>query len=428
MSPSWIVATLVVVAFGISAWRAGLTASAHRRARLILLTAAAILLYLCLLPPSTQEGFAAGELVVLTPGATATQLEAFSSASTIVALPDSGQRSDVESVPDLGTALRRHPDTHSLRIVGGGLPARDRDVARGRVARFDAVPLPTGVVELVLPTLVRAGSTWRLRGRVEGIPQARLELRDPASTVVATVVVDDGGRFVVQVQSRATGRALFSLRVLDAAGKRVEDVAVPLVTSEAEPVRVLLLAGAPDPELKYFRRWASDAGIAIDSRVALTEGIALTEGVAVLDAAALEKADVAILDERSWAALDGARKALLLSAVDEGLGLLLRVTGPIDATVASEWAVLGFATHPDDATTTVSLARELGIDVVAEGVETAAALRLVEAAGCRCVQGYYFSRPVPADVAGELLRRGVLGAQADVAAAPPLVPAGVRVA
>jgi predicted signal transduction protein with EAL and GGDEF domain len=65
---------------------------------------------------------------------------------------------------------------------------------------------------------------------------------------------------------------------------------------------------------------------------------------------------------------------------------------------------------------------------VAEGVETAAALRLIEAAGCRCVQGYYFSRPVPADMAGELLRRVVLGPQADVVAAPPLVPAGIRVA
>ena len=77
---------------------------------------------------------------------------------------------------------------------------------------------------------------------------------------------------------------------------------------------------------------------------------------------------------------------------------------------------------------TIGLARELGIDVVAEGVETAAALRLIEAAGCRCVQGYYFSRPVPADVAGDLLRRVILGPQADVVAAPPLVPAGVRVA
>ena len=93
--------------------------------------------------------------------------------------------------------------------------------------------------------------------------------------------------------------------------------------------------------------------------------------------------------------------------------------------------VRDIATHSGDAAivrATIGLARELGIDVVAEGVETAAALRLIEAAGCRCVQGYYFSRPVPADMAGELLRRVVLGPQADVVAAPPLAPAGIRVA
>jgi diguanylate cyclase (GGDEF)-like protein len=89
--------------------------------------------------------------------------------------------------------------------------------------------------------------------------------------------------------------------------------------------------------------------------------------------------------------------------------------------------VRDIATRADDAAivrATIGLARELGIDVVAEGVETAAALRLIEAAGCRCVQGYYFSRPVPADVAGEMLRRGVLSAQADAVAAAPPVPAG----
>lgn len=57
---------------------------------------------------------------------------------------------------------------------------------------------------------------------------------------------------------------------------------------------------------------------------------------------------------------------------------------------------------------TVSLARELGIEVIAEGVETAAQLDLLTQAGCQYVQGYYFSRPVRAKRAAELLRQGVL--------------------
>ena len=98
--------------------------------------------------------------------------------------------------------------------------------------------------------------------------------------------------------------------------------------------------------------------------------------------------------------------------------------------IAQEF-VRDIATNAGDAAivrATIGLARELGIDVVAEGVETAAALRLIEAAGCHCIQGKYFSPPVPAEAAGELLRCGALGVPTDVVAAPPLVPADARVA
>ncbi len=44
----------------------------------------------------------------------------------------------------------------------------------------------------------------------------------------------------------------------------------------------------------------------------------------------------------------------------------------------------------------INMAGSLGLTVVAEGVESAHQLDLLERAGCRCVQGYYFSRPVPA--------------------------------
>jgi diguanylate cyclase (GGDEF)-like protein len=47
----------------------------------------------------------------------------------------------------------------------------------------------------------------------------------------------------------------------------------------------------------------------------------------------------------------------------------------------------------------VGLAHELGLSVVAEGVETDGALRSVAAMGCDHAQGYYFARPMPA---GEL--------------------------
>jgi EAL domain-containing protein (putative c-di-GMP-specific phosphodiesterase class I) len=44
----------------------------------------------------------------------------------------------------------------------------------------------------------------------------------------------------------------------------------------------------------------------------------------------------------------------------------------------------------------IDIARYLKVPVVAEGVETANQLKLLKDAGCDLVQGYYFSRPLPA--------------------------------
>ena len=55
---------------------------------------------------------------------------------------------------------------------------------------------------------------------------------------------------------------------------------------------------------------------------------------------------------------------------------------------------------------TIGLARELKIDVIAEGVETAEQLHLVTSWGCHEAQGYFFARPLRAEDLEPLLRAG----------------------
>lgn len=54
--------------------------------------------------------------------------------------------------------------------------------------------------------------------------------------------------------------------------------------------------------------------------------------------------------------------------------------------------------------TIIELARVLGMDVVAEGIETCEQFTLLRQLGCRFGQGYLFSRPLPAERMTELLR------------------------
>jgi EAL domain-containing protein (putative c-di-GMP-specific phosphodiesterase class I) len=53
---------------------------------------------------------------------------------------------------------------------------------------------------------------------------------------------------------------------------------------------------------------------------------------------------------------------------------------------------------------TIGLAHALGIEVLAEGVETAAQCDFLIAAGCKLAQGFYFGRPMPAAAAAATLR------------------------
>lgn len=45
----------------------------------------------------------------------------------------------------------------------------------------------------------------------------------------------------------------------------------------------------------------------------------------------------------------------------------------------------------------VNMASSLGMQTIAEGVETAGQLAFLRLQGCDEVQGYYFSKPLPAD-------------------------------
>jgi diguanylate cyclase (GGDEF)-like protein/PAS domain S-box-containing protein len=71
---------------------------------------------------------------------------------------------------------------------------------------------------------------------------------------------------------------------------------------------------------------------------------------------------------------------------------------PIDEIKIDRSFVMQMASDDDNAAivrSTIDLGRNLGLDVVAEGVETQEAWEMVVSLGCTSAQGYYLSRPVP---------------------------------
>jgi diguanylate cyclase (GGDEF)-like protein len=69
---------------------------------------------------------------------------------------------------------------------------------------------------------------------------------------------------------------------------------------------------------------------------------------------------------------------------------------------------LGISSEPEDKHLAIveainALAHKLGMDVVAEGVETVEQLELLRAIGCQSAQGYWFARPAPASQIQQLI-------------------------
>ena len=125
--------------------------------------------------------------------------------------------------------------------------------------------------------------------------------------------------------------------------------------------------------------------------------------------------------DRTISTLEELRALGVKLAVDDygtgyaSLGYLSRL--PIDVIKIDRSFVSSMGSVATDAVivrSTIDLARNLGLEVVAEGVESHAVWQSLQGFGCDLAQGYYLSRPVPADVLTRLL---------DQQPATPVVPA-----
>ncbi|QIN79146.1 PAS domain S-box protein [Rubrobacter marinus] len=122
---------------------------------------------------------------------------------------------------------------------------------------------------------------------------------------------------------------------------------------------------------------------------------------------------VVMNDARSTVGTLGELKALgVRLAIDDfgtgysSLSYLRRF--PVDYLKVDRSFVDGIGEDPGDAVLVsgiVDLAHALGLNVVAEGVETQEQLALLRGMGCDLAQGYHFARPLPSEEASTLLAR-----------------------
>jgi diguanylate cyclase (GGDEF)-like protein/PAS domain S-box-containing protein len=170
-----------------------------------------------------------------------------------------------------------------------------------------------------------------------------------------------------------------------------------------------------DEALRQCRSW-QDEGLRLAIAVNLSARNLLDADLPELVAALLERWNVesCLLEleiTESAMLADPTRTKLILEQLS-AMGIRLSIddfgTGysslaylkrlPVSEVKVDRSFVLNMEHDEDDATivrSTIDLARNLGLDVVAEGVETKAVWDRLRTLGCTAAQGYYLSRPIP---------------------------------
>jgi diguanylate cyclase (GGDEF)-like protein len=193
------------------------------------------------------------------------------------------------------------------------------------------------------------------------------------------------------------------------------DVFLPLA-EQAGLMRRLAL-GVLERSLRDLQQWRGaglDLSVAVNLSVSNLQDVALPEQVEMLlDAFAVPAAaltleiteDVLMADAaRSQQVMAGLRRlGVRLSVDDYGTGYsslsYLRAL-PVDELKLDRSFVVSLTTDERAAAivrSTLQLSRDLGMNMVVEGVEDAATLAALRAWGCDIAQGYHIARPMPGD-------------------------------
>ena len=197
-------------------------------------------------------------------------------------------------------------------------------------------------------------------------------------------------------------------------GQVPPDEFIPIAESTAliQPLGQFVLESA----LEQARRWRQaglSLGLAVNLSVRNLMDPALVDRVAALIARAgvapasltLEITESGVMTdpEAAIAMLWGLRRIGVRLSVDDfgtgysSLAYLKRL--PVDEVKLDKSFVLNMTGDPDDAAivrSTIELAHNLGLQLVAEGVENQETLELLASLGCDVAQGFHLARPMPA--------------------------------
>ena len=245
------------------------------------------------------------------------------------------RKAGVRFVSDLEYFLKSNPDVQVIHVYGQGLNADQLQLLKGKQLSFHPDPVPDGLTAINWNGQLSANSELVLQGTYQhsGSENVKL-LLEGLGTKLDSVVIKEKGlqTFSLTAIPQQRDKAVFHLIALK--GKdTVFKEPIPIEVKASNPVKVLMLASNPDFEYKFLKNWLFEKKYPLVFRSRISKDKystdflntdvkqlqGLTEGL-------LKKMDLLIVDEEELAQLSGAERAQIKRAVDNGLGLFIRLS------------------------------------------------------------------------------------------------------
>ena len=227
-------------------------------------------------------------------------------------------------------------------------------------------------------------------GRIIGL-EALVRWRHPVRGMIMPSIF-------VPIAERSGAIVAMGRWVLDTACRQLDEwhgqnIAPPLVSVNVSAVQLKRTATFEHDVAEIFARWHVEPG---------TVELELTESVLM---------EVSQMHDDTLEDLQQLGASIAIDDFGTGYSSLKYLTmHPVRRLKIAQELMLRVTSDKRSATVvraTIRLAHELGIEVIAEGVETAAQASFLVEAGCGYAQGYYYGRPVNTAQTTELLRRRI---------------------
>jgi hypothetical protein len=211
-------------------------------------------------------------------------------------------------------------------IAGNGLPAWAVELMPEKKFVFNSSEAREGISGIDIPGHVYAHRWNEIRGSydVSGT-SATLKLRGPGGVEDSVKLKGPGTvPFALSYFAKAPGR--FNYDIITPAGTET----LPVVIEPERNFSILFVANYPTFEVRYLKNFLASKGHRLAIRNQVSRGEYKLEfanrapsNFQSLTAAVLKEADLLVIDEPSWHALNSAEQKNLRSAAQDGLGVVI---------------------------------------------------------------------------------------------------------